>query len=397
MKSVSFHPGRKMYEEIVEQLKQEGLYRSLTPRLPGKGAEIVIDGKPYISFSSNDYLGLSTHPLLIKAGQLALEEYGAGSGASRLLSGSLLPHHQFEQEIAKFKNTESALIFGSGYLANLALMTTLAGEGDLILADRLNHASLVDGCRLSRAAFKVFRHNDTDHLRHLLIKKPENQQALIVTEGLFSMEGDLAPLPELVKISREFKTRLIIDDAHGFGVLGKQGRGIAEFFNLEKEIEIQMGTLGKAAGLYGAFVAGPRSLVEYLINRAKTFIYSTSLPPMISAMGMVSLKLISEGEELRSRLSENQSWFSEQLLKAGFSIPKQSGPIIPIFTGDNFKTMDFSRALFNEGIFIPAIRPPTVPEGKARLRVSLSASHTRQQLDLCVNKLTRWGNHFGII
>jgi 8-amino-7-oxononanoate synthase len=386
-----------MYERIVEQLKKEGLYRSLTPRLPGKGAEIVIDGKPCISFASNDYLGLSNHPLLIQAGQLALEEYGAGSGASRLLSGSLLPHHHFEREIAKFKGTESALIFGSGYLANLALMTTLAGEGDLILADRLSHASLVDGCRLSRAAFKVFRHNDMDHLRHLLIKKPKAQPALIVTEGLFSMEGDLAPLPDLVKISREFKARLIIDDAHGFGVLGKKGRGTSELFNLEKEIEIQMGTLGKAAGLYGAFVAGPRSLIDYLINRAKSFIYSTSLPPMISVMGIVSLKLISEGEALRTRLLENQTCFSEALLKAGFSIPGRFGPIIPIFTGDNFKTLDFSRALFNEGLYIPAIRPPTVPEGKARLRVSLSVSHTRQQLDFCASKLTKWGTHFGII
>lgn len=386
-----------MDEAIVDQLKKKGLYRSLTPRLSGKGAEIVIDGRTYISFSSNDYLGLSNHPLLIQAGQLALKEYGAGSGGSRLLSGSLFPHHQFEEEIAKFKKTESALIFGSGYLANLALMTTLAGEKDLILADRLNHASLVDGCRLSRATFKVFRHNDMDHLRYLLTRKPGTQQALIVTEGLFSMEGDLAPLPELVKISREFNARLILDDAHGFGVLGNNGRGTAELFNLEKEIEIQMGTLGKAAGLYGAFVAGSGALIELLINRAKPFIYSTSLPPMISAMGIVSLKLISEGKGLRSRLAENQSRFSDALSKAGFSIPNQSGPIIPIFTGDNFKTTDFSRALFNEGLYIPAIRPPTVPEGKARLRVSLSASHTRPQLDFCVNCLKKWGSHFGII
>ncbi|MFI5304097.1 MAG: 8-amino-7-oxononanoate synthase [Nitrospiria bacterium] len=386
-----------MYDEFLDNLKRQDLYRSLVPNLPANGPEILIDGRLYISFSSNDYLGLSKHPLLVRAGQLALEKYGAGSGASRLLSGSLLPHQELEFEIAKFKNSASALIFGSGYLANLALISTLTQEGDLILGDQLNHASLMDGCRLSRANFKIFKHNDMDHLIHLLKNKTNRKKAWIITEGVFSMEGDIARLPELVEVANKYNAQLIIDDAHGFGVMGNQGRGTAAFFGLEHEIHIQMGTLGKAAGLYGAFVSGPQSLIDYLINRAKTFIYTTSLPPVIPAMGLISIKLISEGEELRAKLKDNQTYFSGQLLKAGFAIMNDQTPIIPILTGDNLKTVQISKALFDEGFYIPAIRPPTVPEGKSRLRISLSAAHTRFHLDTCVLKLTKWGKHFGIL
>ncbi|MBI1823961.1 MAG: 8-amino-7-oxononanoate synthase [Nitrospirae bacterium] len=386
-----------MFDDTIEKLKKEGLYRALASRMPGNGPEIVIDGKTYLSFSSNDYLGLSRHPRLIEAGQDALKQYGAGSGASRLLSGSFLPHLTFENEISKFKNTESALLFGSGYLANLALLSALPKEGDLVLADRLNHASLMDGCRLSRATFKLFRHRDIDHLRYLLDKKSKNQKAWIISEGVFSMEGDLADLPELVSTARQFQSELIIDDAHGFGVLGKNGRGTFEHFNLERENRIEMGTLGKAAGLYGAFVAGSKSLIDYLINRAKPFIYTTSLPPAIPAMGIVALQLLSEGEALRSRLKKNQAIFYARLLKSGFSVTEGITPIIPILTGDNFKTMEFSKALFEEGLYIPAIRPPTVPGGKGRLRISLSAAHSEADIEICVKLLTKWGKHFGII
>jgi 8-amino-7-oxononanoate synthase len=386
-----------MFEEAIKLAKEKGLYRELVSRIPGEGAEIVIDDKTYLSYSSNDYLGLSRHPLLIQAGRDALERFGAGSGASRLLSGSLHPHHAFESEIARFKKTESALLFGSGYLANLALLSTLAKEGDLILADRLNHASLMDGCRLSRATFKLFKHRDMDHLRHLLGKRTKRQKTWIISEGVFSMEGDLANLPELINAARQFEAELILDDAHGFGVMGNHGRGTTEHFNLEGETKIEMGTLGKAAGLYGAFVAGPRSLIDYLVNRAKPFIYTTSLPPIVPAMGIISLKLLSEGTELRSRLKENQGFLSSQLRDSGFSVPEGVTPILPVLIGDNFKTMQFSKALFDEGLYIPAIRPPTVPEGKSRLRISLSALHTRAQLEKCVYFMTKWGKTLGVV
>ncbi|MHB8483754.1 MAG: 8-amino-7-oxononanoate synthase [Nitrospiria bacterium] len=386
-----------MFNEKLNQLKQEGLYRSLTTQIPEEGPAITIDGKSFLSFCSNNYLGLSSHPLIIQEGQIALGKFGAGSGASRLLSGTFPPHQELEIEIAKFKKTEAALVFGSGYLANLALLTTLVNRGDLILADRLNHASLVDGCKLGRATFKIFKHKDMDHLKHLLSKKPSGQKTLIVTEGVFSMDGDLAPLPEIVTLAREYHAQIMVDDAHGFGILGHDGRGSAEYFGVEDEIDIQMGTLGKAVGIYGAFVSGTKSLINYLINKAKSFIYTTALPPAIPAMCIASLRIMSQNPSFREKLRKNQTYFTARLIQSGFSVQNNSTPIIPLLIGDIFKTLDFSKALFDAGIYIPAIRPPTVPEGMGRLRISLSASHTQEHLDCCIEQLKRCGKSLGIL
>ncbi len=386
-----------MFRENLKKIKQEGLYRSLVCQMPEEGPVINIDGKPCLSFCSNNYLGLSRHPSIIKAGQNALEKFGSGSGASRLLSGTFPPHQELEMEIATFKKTEAALSFGSGYLANLALLTTLVDRGDLILADRLNHASLMDGCKLSRATFKIFRHKDMDHLKHLLSRKPSDQKTLIVTEGVFSMDGDIAPLPEIVALARAYHARVMVDDAHGFATLGDHGRGTAEHFGVENQIDVQMGTFGKAVGVYGAFVAGPKSLIDYLINKAKSFIFTTALPPAVPSMCIASLRIISQNPKLRETLRKNQAYFTTRLAQIGFSVQNNPTPIIPILVGDVFKTLDFSKALFDAGLFIPAIRPPTVPEGMSRLRISLSASHTTEHLDTCIKQLEICGKALGIL
>jgi 8-amino-7-oxononanoate synthase len=386
-----------MYADELKNIKEKGLYRSLTAHLPGKGPVIYIDQKPYLSFSSNNYLGLANHPGIIKEGQLALEKYGSGSGSSRLIAGSTPLHAALEQAIARFKKTEAALTFSSGYLANLALLTTLAKEGDLLLADRSNHASLMDGCRLSKADYKVFRHKDIDQLEKLLSKKKSGQGAFIVTEGVFSMEGDIAPLPEMVTLAKQFQATLILDDAHGFGVMGSHGRGTAEHFSIESDMEVQMGTLGKAVGVHGAFVAGSRTLIEILINRAKPFIYTTALPAAIPAMCIASLNILASTPALRTTLIKNQDYFCKGLIDSGFSIQNHHTPIIPILVGHAEKTVEFSRALFDAGIFIPAIRPPTVPRGTSRLRVSLSALHSQEHLDTCLNQLRIYGKQFGIL
>ncbi|MBI1818838.1 MAG: 8-amino-7-oxononanoate synthase [Nitrospirae bacterium] len=386
-----------MYADELKKIKEKGLYRSLTAHLPGEGPVIYIDQKPYLSFSSNNYLGLANHPGIIKEGQSALEKYGSGSGSSRLIAGTTPLHAELEQSIARFKKTEAALSFSSGYLANLALMTALPEEGDLLLADRFNHASLMDGCRLSRADFKVFRHKDIDQLGKLLSKKKSGQSAFIVTEGVFSMDGDIAPLPEIVKLAKQFQATLILDDAHGFGVMGSHGRGTAEHFGIESDMEIQMGTLGKAVGVHGAFVAGSHLLIELLINRAKPFIYTTALPAAIPAMCIASLNILASTPSLRAALIKNQDYFCEGLIESGFSIQNHHTPIIPILIGDAEKTVEFSRALFDAGIFIPAIRPPTVPRGTSRLRVSLSALHSQEHIDICLNHLKICGKKFGIL
>ncbi|HXN07761.1 MAG TPA: 8-amino-7-oxononanoate synthase [Nitrospiria bacterium] len=386
-----------MFEEKLREIRLAGLYRSPLLQEGGQFPEVVVDGKKVISFSSNNYLGLSEHPEIIQSGIEALERYGGGSGASRLLGGSRPPHHELESEIARFKGYESALLFGCGYLANLAILSSIPGVNDLILADRLNHASLMDGCRLSRASFRVYRHRDMAHLKALLTKKKAGQKVFIVTEGVFSMDGDMAPLPEILSLAREYRACLILDDAHGFGVAGKSGKGTAEYFGMQNEIDIEMGTLGKAAGVYGAFVTGNKGLVEYLINVAKPFIYNTALPPHIASMARAAVRIISGSSGLRERLLDNRRYLGEKLRNAGFSIPADPTPIIPIITGAVSRTMDLSRFLFGAGLFLPAIRPPTVPDGMSRLRISLSSAHTRPHLDKAVEILTEGGKRFGLL
>jgi glycine C-acetyltransferase len=348
---------------------------------------------------SNNYLGLADHPLMKEAAVRAVKKYGTSSGASRLVSGNMELHEELEACIAQFKGTEAALVFNSGYAANTGIIPALAGRGDVIFCDRLNHASIIDGCLLSRAKLVRFPHNDTGSLRKLLDENETRGRRLIVTDGVFSMDGDLARLRELVRLKKEFDAILMVDDAHGTGVLGETGKGTAEHFDLLPEIDIHMGTLGKALGSFGAYVAASCEIVEYLVNRARSFIFSTSLPPAVLAISIAAIDIVKsqEGATLRARLAENTMFFRSALSAAGFDTMGSETQIVPVFAGEPEKAMEFSRILLDDGIFVQGIRPPTVPPASCRLRCTLMATHSRADLEEAVEKLTRAGKEVGVI
>lgn len=356
-----------------------------------QGARVVMDGKQVLLLCSNNYLGLADHPAVKQAAIKAVERYGAGSGASRLVSGTMELHEALEDRIARFKETERALVFNSGYAANTGVIPALAHKGDVVYSDRLNHASIVDGCLLSRARLVRYPHNDMDFLRRCLDDHRGNGRRIIITDGVFSMDGDLAKLPELVAIKREYGALLMLDDAHGTGVLGETGCGTAEYFGLQADVDIAMGTLGKALGSSGAFIAGSRELIEYLVNRARSFIFSTSLPPSVLAAACAAIDIVDsvEGAGLRRRLTENTLFLRQALREAGFGTAGGETQILPIFVGNERCTMEYSRALLEQGVFVQGIRPPTVPVGSSRLRCTLMATHERSDLEYVVTAFVK--------
>ncbi|AOZ51258.1 8-amino-7-oxononanoate synthase [Chromobacterium vaccinii] len=343
-----------------------------------QGVDIVIDGEEYLSFASNDYLGLADHPSLVRALQQGADRWGAGSGASHLLTGHTRAHQQAEEELAGFVGREAALLFGSGYAANLAVLTSLAGRGDAVFADKLNHASLNDGCLLSRADFQRFRHNDLDHLEQLLAAS-DAPTKLIAVDAVYSMDGDQAPLPALLALAERYDAWLYVDDAHGFGVLG-DGRGSVAAHDLSSERLIYMATLGKAAGLAGAFVAGGRPLIDWLVNKARTYIFTTAQPPALAAAVGVSLRLIAEAGERRERLGQLIARCRQRLDGTPYA-GQSATPIQPFVVGSDENAVRLADALRRQGYWVPAVRPPTVPENGSRLRISLSARHELSQLD----------------
>ncbi|MCD4484344.1 8-amino-7-oxononanoate synthase [Chromobacterium vaccinii] len=343
-----------------------------------QGVDIVIDGEEYLSFASNDYLGLADHPSLVRALQQGADRWGAGSGASHLLTGHTLAHQQAEEELAGFVGREAALLFGSGYAANLAVLTSLVGRGDAVFADKLNHASLNDGCLLSRADFQRFRHNDLDHLEQLLAAS-DAPTKLIAVDAVYSMDGDQAPLPALLALAERYDAWLYVDDAHGFGVLG-DGRGSVAAHDLSSERLIYMATLGKAAGLAGAFVAGGRPLIDWLVNKARTYIFTTAQPPALAAAVGVSLRLIAEAGERRERLGQLIARCRQRLDGTPYA-GQSATPIQPFVVGSDESAVRLADALRRQGYWVPAVRPPTVPENGSRLRISLSARHELSQLD----------------
>jgi 8-amino-7-oxononanoate synthase len=385
-------------QEALEEIEQRGQFRSLK-RLEGlPGPAVRWQGREIILLSSNSYLGLHHHPEVIKAVQEAPAHYGTGAGASRLISGNLSLHEELEKKLALFKRYPAALLFSTGYMANLGLISSLcATPQDLIISDQLNHASIIDACRLSRATRVVYRHKDMDHLRDILSQRNRYQRCWIVTEGIFSMDGDLAPLPDICLLAEEFGAWVIVDDAHGFGVLGQHGRGTVEHYRLEGKIAIQMGTLSKALGNLGGFVVGSDNLVAYLRNKARSFIYSTALPPAVLAGSLASLELLNSQPQLRHQLWERVNYFRTGLEELGFNLMDSQAHIIPILVGDLKKTVVFSQSLLEQGVYTPAIRPPTVPEGKCRLRISLMATHTYDQLDQALLALKNAGQSLKII
>ncbi len=373
-------------------LKQAGRYRQ--PRIIDSPTDrrVMIDEKSYLAFCSNNYLGLANGERLKAAAAAAIREYGWGSGASRLISGSLRPHQALEEALARFKAVQSSIVFPTGYMANLGVISAVAGRKDTVIIDRLCHASIVDGCRLSQARLQVYPHCELNVLEGILKRSQNYARRLIITDSIFSMDGDIAPLPGLVSLARQYGAILMLDEAHATGVLGEHGRGAVEHFKLKDEPDIVMGTLSKAVGSLGGFVAGNSELTDFLRQRARSFIYTTALPPAACAASIAGLKIITGEPQLRQQLRQNTDYLNAGLIKLGFdavgSMPLGSAtPIIPIMLGDEARVMQAAAYLFEHGILIPGIRPPTVPRGKCRLRISLMATHTQADLDCLLDIL----------
>ena len=368
----------------LNQLNQAGLSRSLRSVMTAPTGRVLLDGDEVILLGSNNYLGLSVHPTVVEAAATALQRYGTGASASRLMSGNSHLYTELETKIARAKGTEAALVFSSGYLANIGTIPVLAGDEDLILSDALNHASIIDGCRLSPATKQIYRHCDVEHLESLLSQSTKFRRRLIVTDGVFSMDGDIAPLPEICDLAERYDAMVMVDDAHGFGILGETGGGTIEHFGLEDRGVIQMGTLSKAIGGLGGYVAGSANLIDFLINRARGFIFTTGLPPATLAGASAAIDVIRSNPGLRQQLSRNVLLLKNALLERGFQLLPSQTQILPLMLGSVEVASRFAEALLAHGVYAPAIRPPTVPEGTSRLRISVTASHTTEDLETAI-------------
>ena len=374
-------------DELIK-IKKSGLYRELKVVGDAQDTHVEIEGKTFLSFCSNNYLGLANNPSVIKAVKDAVEEYGWGAGGSRLVSGNMSLHESLEDEISRLKGKEAALVFPTGYMANIGAISSLVSKGDLVICDKLNHASIIDGCRLSGADFRVYAHCDMVKLENILRKSSTYNRKLIVTDSVFSMDGDLAPLPDIVRIAGKHKAMVMVDEAHGTGVFGENGRGVVEHFNLNKEVYIVMGTLSKAIGSLGGYVCGDIDLINYLRNKARSFMYTTALPPAVCAASIAGIKLIQNDASLRDLLWHNVRFIKEKLKLLNFSIISSESPIIPILIGDSQKAVDISNFLYKKGLLIPAIRPPTVPANSSRLRLTVMSTHTKEDLERLLEVLS---------
>lgn len=386
-----------MFKKDLLTLAQQHLLRELSLINSPSAPVISVEGREVLLFASNNYLGLANHPQLKDAAIKAIEKFGVGSGASRLISGNVTPHHVLEDELASFKETEAALTFSSGYATNIGVIPNLARADSLILADRLCHASLIDGCRLSRATLRVFHHNDVSHLKSLLAKTRSRTSTLILTEGVFSMDGDVAPLPEIARLAEEYGATLLIDDAHGTGVMGATGRGTVEHFRLDSRHILQMGTLSKALGSSGGFIAGPKDFVSYLVNTARSFIYTTAPPPAIAAAASAALAVIRQEPQRRVMLWRNREFLHHGLVTMGFQLTDTQSPILPIMVNDPELGVQMSQRLRAEGVWIPAVRPPTVPRGTSRLRITVTADHSLEHLETALRALRKVGTALKVL
>jgi 8-amino-7-oxononanoate synthase len=366
-------------EERLEEIRARGLYRRLRCVSGPQGPRVLLDGRPVLLLCSNNYLGLADHPRVREAAAEAAMRYGAGSGASRLISGNMTIHRRLEEQLAAFKGAETCLLFGSGFLANAGVVAALAREGDVVFSDALNHASIVDGCRLSRAETFVYDHCDVDHLEWGL-QQAEGRGSLIVTDGVFSMDGDVAPLLDIVELAQRYDARVMVDDAHGTGCVGPDGRGLVAQCGLEEEVDVVVGTLGKALGSYGAYVLCDTSMAKYLINTARTLIFSTALPPPAVAAALAALELLREQPRRVEKLQRNSRVMREALQEAGMPVADGDTPIVPLIVGDADAAVRASDRALEQGVFAQAIRPPTVPAGSSRLRLAVMASHTKSEL-----------------
>ena len=371
----------RFIQDDLQALKQAALYRRLRLIEGEQGPVVSVDGRAVLNLSSNNYLGIANHPALRAAAKEAIDRYGCGSGASRLISGNMRLHEELENKIAELKQTEAALVFNSGFQANTGLLSTLVGEGDVILSDALNHASIIDGSRLSRAKVFVYGHCDLDQLEGGLQGAPHARRKLIVTESVFSMDGDEAPLIDIISLAEKYGAMVMVDEAHATGVCEPNGAGLVARLGLGDRVLIQMGTLGKALGGFGAYVAGSAALRDLLINRCRSFIFTTSLPPAVMAMGIAAIDLMKKEPERRQALRANCKQLRTGLKNLGFTLGNSQSQILPLIVGDTTQCMQLSEWLLEHGVFAQGIRPPTVPVGTSRLRITLMSTHTREQID----------------
>ena len=390
------------YSQLTKELKDlkaQGLYIHIRTLEGPQGAWLEIEGKRVLNLCSNNYLGFANEPRLKKTAIEAIEKWGVGPGAVRTIAGTLKIHEELEEALAKFKRVEAALFFQTGFITNQAVIPTLVGEGDAVFSDELNHASIIDGIRLTKAKRYIFKHRDVEDLKAKLEEASgENfRRRLIVTDGVFSMDGDLAPLPEIVELAEKYNAMVMVDDAHGEGVLGEAGRGIVDHFKLHGRVDIEVGTLSKAFGVVGGYVAGKRELIEYLKQRSRPFLFSTPLSPADAAASLEAVRILMESGERVERLWENARYFKEKMNELGFDTGKSETPITPVMLYDAKLATQFSRELFEEGIFAQAIGYPTVPKGKARIRVMISAVHTKEDLDFAIEKFAKVGRKLSVI
>jgi glycine C-acetyltransferase len=388
------------FKQQLEQLKERGLYRRLRVVHGEQGPWIELEGRQVLNLCSNNYLGMASHPRLKEAAARAAHSHGAGSSASRLICGTLDLHETLEKRLARFMNTEAALVFNSGYAANVGIISSVVGKGDVVFSDELNHASIVDGCRLSRADVKIFPHNDMAALEAKLsssLGRNPDAKRLIVVDGVFSVDGDLSPLPDLVRLADTYQALLMVDEAHATGTVGPGGRGALAHFNVEGKVPIVMGTLGKALGCFGAFAAGNRDLIDYLINTSRSFIFSTALPPSVLSSALAALDVLEENPSLVFKVQENADYMREKLRALGYDVLNSQTPILPVMIGDAALSTAFSGMLLEERVLAVAVRPPTTPEGTSRVRVTVMATHTLEDLEFAVSVFEKVGRRVGIL
>jgi len=385
-------------QDELDNLKEAGFYNRIRTLSSAQGAWLVVDGERVLNFCSNNYLGLANHPRIVAAARQAVEEFGVGPAAVRTIAGTMDLHVQLEQRMAAFKKVESAITFQSGFSANTGTIPALVGKGDAIFSDELNHASIIDGCRLSRAKIIRYAHCNPDDLKRVMeSNRSDFDKVIVITDGVFSMDGDVAPLDKIYEVSNDFGAMLMVDDAHGEGVLGKGGRGIVDHFGLHGKVDVEVGTLSKAFGVVGGVVAGNPLVVEWLRQRGRPFLFSSAMTVPDVAACLAALDILEESTELVDRLWENTDYFKTEMLSLGFDTGESTSPITPIMLGEVPLAQEFSRELFNAGVFAMALGFPTVPRGKARIRVMISAAHLKEDLDQGLEIFAQVGRKLGVI
>lgn len=384
-------------DTYLQERRELDLYRQPVTYQPVDAAHVLLDNKPHLMLASNNYLGLTHHPQVKQAAVEAIERYGTGSGGSRLTTGSHPLYEVLEQDLAAFKGTEAAVVFNTGFMANVGAISALVGPGDVVLSDEYNHASIIDGCRLSRAQTVVYRHADMEHLQELLETTPCQGHRLIVTDGVFSMDGDIAPLGTIVELAERYTALVMVDDAHAMGVIGQGGRGTVSHFGLQGRVQVQMGTLSKALASEGGYIAGSRQLISYLVNKARSYIFSTAQAPATIAAACAAISVLSGNPELVHKLQANAAWMRHKLTQAGLTVEGGGTPILPVMVGEAAVAIRMSRELREAGFIVSAIRPPTVPPGTSRLRLTVSAAHTQAELAEAAEKIIAAGYRLGLV